>query len=155
MTHMKLAAMATALVLAGSAVALAQSTNVSVSSDSLIIARQAGMSLVEGNIDAMKAAVKTKADVGGFKDAAGALSMWGKAIPGLFPPGTEKGDDTHALPTVWSDTAGFQKAAARLTAAADTLQAAAAKGDKDAFASAFQGLGQACGGCHRTYRAKM
>ncbi len=127
---------------------------VSVPATNIILGRQAGMDLQAGNAAAMKAAVEAKADVKGFKDPAEAIAKWGRAIPGLFVPGTEKGDNTKALPAVFSDQAGFAKAAGNLTAAATKLADAAGAGDKAAFAAAFQQVGQACGGCHRNYRAK-
>jgi cytochrome c556 len=56
------------------------------------------------------------------------------------------------LPTVWSDRAGFEKAAADYASAADAMAAAAKAGDKDAFTAAFEQTGAACGACHKVYR---
>jgi cytochrome c556 len=130
------------------------SGNVTVPAANLIVARQAGMDLQDGLLAAMKVAVQSKADVKQFKDPAESLAAWGKAIPGLFVPGTETGNNTKARPAVFSDQAGFAKAADNLTQAATKLASAADANDKDAFATAFQQLGQACGGCHRSYRAR-
>jgi cytochrome c556 len=119
-----------------------------------IAVRQAGMSLQGAALSAVKLAVTANVDVKNFANAGAAMSLWAKQIPGLFPPGTDKGEDTKALPTIWSDSAGYAKSAAALGTAADKLTAAAKANDKDAFAAAFKEVGEACGGCHKTYRAK-
>src|SRR5580698_3337313 len=74
-------------------------------------------------------------------------------IPGLFPAGSNMDSATAktlALPTVWSDTAGFQAAAAKLGSDA---KAAMAADDKASFATAFQTVQADCNACHKTYRA--
>lgn len=119
-----------------------------------IAVRQAGMSLQGAALGAVKAAVGAGVDVKNFAGAGTAMSLWAKQIPSVFPAGTDKGEDTKALPTIWSDSAGFSKAAAALGTAADKLTAAAKANDKDAFAAAFKEVADACGGCHKTYRAK-
>jgi cytochrome c556 len=105
----------------------------------------------------MKRAVDAKADVKPFKNAAIGIGKWGKAIPAMYPEdslqGTFRGT-TKALPAIGKDRAGFQKAAADLSAAAQKLQAAAEAGDEAGFAAGFQALGQACTGCHNQFRAK-
>jgi cytochrome c556 len=115
--------------------------------------RRAGMALQGSALGAVKLAVDAGAEVKSFAGAGSAMSAWSKQIPGLFPPGTDKGD-TKALPAVWSDSAGFAKAAVALGAAADKLTAAAKADDKVAFAAAFKDVGDACGTCHKTYREK-
>jgi cytochrome c556 len=138
----------------GTAGGAAGGASVTVPATNLIMARQAGMDLQDGTLAAMKAAVQSKADVKQFKDSADALGSWGKAIPGLFVPGTDKGGNTKARPVVFTDQAGFAKAADNLSTAAAKLADAANADDKAAFATAFQQVGQACGGCHRTYRER-
>jgi cytochrome c556 len=74
-------------------------------------------------------------------------------LPTLFPAGSDQGTGTTktlALPTVWSDTAGFKTAAAKLGSDA---QAAMAATDQASFATAFQTVQADCGACHKTYRA--
>jgi len=120
----------------------------------IIAVRQAGMSLQGAALGAVKAAVGAGVDVKNFAGAGSAMSLWAKQIPSVFPAGTDKGDDTKALPTIWSDSAGFAKSAATLGTAADKLTAAAKANDKDAFAAAFKEVADACGACHKTFRAK-
>jgi cytochrome c556 len=120
----------------------------------VIAVRKAGMELQSAAIGAVNLAVKAGVDVKSFAGAGSATAGWAKQIPGVFPPGTDKGEDTKALPEIWSDSAGFAKAAATLGTAADKLTAAAKADDKEAFAAALKDVGGACGACHKTYRAK-
>ena len=68
----------------------------------------------------------------------------------LFPEGSEKQDD-KALPTIWSDRAGFEQ---HRMDARNAATAVAAATDMDSFQTAFKSLGGACGACHEMYRAK-
>jgi cytochrome c556 len=73
-----------------------------------------------------------------------------------FPAGTQQGApglETRALPAIWSDMAGFQRADQGMVQALQNLRTAAASGDGAQFQTAFQAAGQACGNCHRPYRA--
>ena len=73
-------------------------------------------------------------------------------IPSLFPKDADN-TGSAALPTVWSDRAGFEKAAAHMGELADQLAETATKGDKQATVAAFATLGkEGCGGCHQNYR---
>jgi cytochrome c556 len=123
------------------------------SADAAIAARKAGMDLVAAATGAAKRAVDAKDDVKALKGTAEAIAAWGKAAPGLFVPGSDKGD-TKALPVAFSDHDGLVKAGMALNAAGLKLSAAAEANDKAAFATAFGEVGAACGGCHRTYRAR-
>jgi cytochrome c556 len=119
-----------------------------------IAVRKAGMSLQSSTIGAVDLAVKAGVEVKSFAGAGAATALWAKQIPSLFPAGTDKGEDTKALPEIWSDNAGFIKDAAALGTAADKLTAAAKANDKEAFAAALKEVGGACGACHKAYRAK-
>ena len=131
----------------------AQADEVELAPSTLIAIRQAGYDLQFANLGDLKRAVESRtAEVKPFKPNAEAIVAWSKVIPALFPKGT--GQNTKALPAVWSDRAGFEKAAATLTAAAEGLVKAADANDPAAFATAFKATADACGGCHRPYRAK-
>ena len=144
--------LAAALLAAGpTSLALAQ---VSTSADAIVAGRQAAYDLQGSIADSMKRAVDTGADVKPYADGAKAMAAWGRAIPGMFPAGTETAHNTKAQPAVWSDRAGFEKAAANFTDSADKLSAAAATGDKAAFADAFKATAGTCGACHRTFRVR-
>ena len=127
---------------------------VTLAPDQVIAARQGGMALTSGNVAAMKAANEAKADVKPLAGGARALAQWGRAYPGLFPDGTQTGHDTKAKPEIWSDRAGFEKAASNFVEAAEKLAQLADANDKAGFASQYTVLTQSCGGCHRTYRAR-
>jgi len=126
----------------------------SVSAPDMIIARQAGYDLMNVVVGDIKAGVTSGADVKSFKDSAAAIAKWGKAIPSMFPAGSDTGHETKALPAIWTDRAGFEKDAANMAAAADKLTELAAADDKAGFATQFQALGATCGACHRAYRAR-
>ncbi len=143
------------LVLGAAGVAMAQGAAVSVPADTIIAARQAGFDLQAGNAGAMKAAIDAGADVKPFRDAAKGLSNWGHVIPGMFPDGTQTGHDTHALPAVWSDRAGFEKAAENFWTQADKLTVLAEANDKAGFATQYTATTQACGACHRNFRQRL
>jgi cytochrome c556 len=128
--------------------ALAQATP-----ESVIAGRKAAYDLQGAVAALMKGAVDSGAEVKPYANGAKAMVAWGKAIPGMFPPGTDTGA-TKALPAVWSDKAGFEKAAATFVGNAEKLQAAADSGDKAAFADAFKATSASCGACHNNYRAK-
>lgn len=73
-------------------------------------------------------------------------------VAALFPAGSDKGD-TAASPKIWEDMAGFTaKADAWKKAVADAV--AANPQDVAALGPHLQAIGQACGGCHETYRLK-
>jgi cytochrome c556 len=83
-----------------------------------------------------------------------AIGKWAAVIPSLFPKGTETGNDTKALPEIWSDTAGFQKIAMALNEAANKLATDAKAGAADLVEADFKALGEQCAACHKAYRAK-
>ena len=144
-----------AILLAGLPGAAAQADEVELAPTTLVAIRQAGYALQGANLGDIARAVQAGVtDVKPFKDNAEAIRDWSKVIPALFPKGTETQNDTKALPKVWSDRAGFEKAAAALTAAAETLVKAADANDAAAFVEAFKATADACKGCHKPYRAK-
>lgn len=146
---------AAAIVLGGTGLALAQTAPVPPpTSDQIIATRQAGMDMVGGLTELMKAAVQSGAEVKVFQEPAAAIAKWGGAYPHLFPEGTQTGHDTKAKSEIWSDRAGFDKAAANLVATSTKLAEAAKAGDKVMFAEAFKAEGQACGACHRKYKER-
>lgn len=62
---------------------------------------------------------------------------------------TEK---TRALPAIFENEAKFKEAADKLRSSTDKLVAGAK--DESAFKAAAKEVGQACGGCHKEFRAK-
>ena len=122
--------------------------------DTLIAARQAGYDLQAGVAASMKTVIEAGGDVKGLVDGAKGLSSYGHVIPALFPDGTQSGHNTKARPEVWSDRAGFQKAAQTFWMEADKLAILADANDKAGFAAQYTVTTQACGACHRAYRVR-
>ncbi len=152
MRSMTLAGAALAAALIGPAHAQAPG---GLSAEQIIANRQAGQALVGASFADMKHAVDTKAtDLKTYKAMAEAIGRWIQVFPALFPPGTEKGHNTKALPAIWSDRATFDKRASDLAAETKKLAQAADANDPAAFAIAFQDTGKACGACHHDFRAK-
>jgi cytochrome c556 len=118
-----------------------------------IVTRQAGLDLLAATLGGVKAVVTTNGDVKTLEGSGNAIKKWALQFPTLFPAGSDKGD-TKAAPAIWSDPAGFQKAAMRLSAAGEALATAAKAGDTTAVATAFKETGEACGACHKDYRLK-
>src|SRR5256885_253443 len=106
----------------------------------VIVTRPNGQDLVGAVAAGMKRTVAAKEEVKPYADGAQAISRWALQFPSLFPPGSDKGHDTKALPAVWSDRAGFEKAASNLSEEAAKLAAAAKADDKAAFADQFDAM---------------
>lgn len=82
---------------------------------------------------------------------ADALADLSEIAPSLFPQGSEGGD---ALPAIWEEPEDFAERLTAMREAAVGFSAAAGSTDKAALGEAFQALGQACKGCHDSYRAE-
>lgn len=115
--------------------------------------RQAGQDLLSGTFAGIIQGVKHNADVKAFANPAAAMARWMKQFPTTFPPGSDKGP-TKALPTVWTDEAGFHQAAANFVEAAEKLSQLAKAGDTAGFTSQVTAVGDACKACHDKFRAK-
>jgi cytochrome c556 len=116
--------------------------------------RQDGQLLVLGAFTGMREAVAHKLPVKPYVEPATAIAHWFDQYPSLFPPGSDKGDNTKALPAIWTNFAGFQKDAADASAAAQKLAMLAKADDQAGFAAQLKVLGGACGTCHKSFRAK-
>ena len=115
--------------------------------------RQAGQDLLAGDFAGIRAVVAAKGDVKALENPAKAMARWMKQFTLLFPAGSDQGT-TKALPAVWSDPAGFKKVAEDFVEAATKLSTLAKAGDADGVAAQVKVVGDACGACHKTYRAR-
>ncbi len=121
----------------------------------VIATRQAGQALVGGTFIGLSQAAKNKIpDVKPFAPAARALTEWEGEFMKMFPPGSDHGHNTKALPAIWTERATFEKDAQNLTQQAAKLQQIAQSGDQSAFAQQVQVLGDACATCHKQFRAR-
>lgn len=118
-----------------------------------VAARQAAFNLTAATFGGMRAAAEGTGEVRPLSFGARGLNRWAKALPGMFPAGTQL-PNSRALPSVWSDRAGFEAQAASFETATAQLLAAAQAGDKAAFAAAYKATGAACASCHTGYRAE-
>ncbi len=114
--------------------------------------RQAGQDLVDAIEDGMVAVVKAKGDLRAVERGARAIARWMRQFPDQFPPGSDK--DSRATPAVWSDSAGFRRAADALVTEAQKLAEVAKGGDFEAVSAQIQAMDRACLACHRTFRAR-
>ena len=74
-------------------------------------------------------------------------------LPGLFPPNSKTGEDTHAAPKIWENKKDFdEKAAAFKKAVADNR--AKAEGSLDGLKVSLNAVGKTCSNCHDDYRLK-
>lgn len=71
----------------------------------------------------------------------------------VFPEGSAVGD-SRSKPEIWSDWAKFEEAGKALQTASADLVAAAEGGDMAAIGAAAGKVGEACGGCHKPFRAE-
>ncbi len=139
-------ALAAVVVMAGMGMAHAQAPDP-------IKLRQTIFDLNNGSFAFLKTVAATKGDLKTADSVARGMARWAVLIPSMFPAGSDKGD-TKALPAIWSDPAGFKKDADSFGEAATKVADAAKAGDADAFAANVKSLGEACGTCHKTFRAK-
>ena len=116
--------------------------------------RQAGQDLMAGTYAGIRVVVATKGDIKKLEEPAKALARWIRQFPTQFPPGSDKGHNTKALPAIWSDPAGFRKKADNFVAAADKLAVLAKAGDADGVAAQVKVVGDACLACHHDFRAR-
>ena len=114
--------------------------------------RRDEMKRLGAHLEAIKKIVDAGEPVGPIEARAEEMRGYFATLPTLFPPGSTEG--SKALPAVWSDRAGFERASATATEAAAKLAAAANSGDAAATATAFREMGASCGGCHRNYRGR-
>jgi cytochrome c556 len=139
-------ALAAVVVLAGMGIAHAQAPDP-------IKVRQTLMDLNSGSFAFLKTVAATKGDLKTAEPVARGMAKLATLIPSMFPAGSDKGE-TKALPEIWSDSAGFKKDAGNFGDAATKVADAAKAGDADAFAANVKSLGEACGACHKAFRAK-
>jgi cytochrome c556 len=137
--------LATGAMVGGATIALAQAD--------VIKQRQENRKATAAEMRAIKAIIDNKGDVKSVQANAAKLEELELAFVKLFPAGSDKGD-TKALPTVWSDMAGFQAASKAADAAYTQLATAAGSGDLAQLTAAFGATGKACGACHEKFRAK-
>lgn len=130
---------------------MAQPPAAGLTPEQIVAARQSAYVLSGGSFAAMKAAAESGADVRTLAFPARSLARWARTLPTMFPAGTNL-PNSHALPAVWSDRAGFEARAAAYASAAQALAEAAQDGDRGAFLTQWAAVRQTCSACHDTYK---
>jgi cytochrome c556 len=105
-----------------------------------------------GDAKAIKAAVEAK-DYATVETKAKDIGGNSEKIVSLFPKGSTAGK-TKATPAIWEKPDDFAKAAKNLGKAAGELAAAAKTGNDAEVGVKFKALGDACGSCHKAFRAE-
>jgi len=129
----------------GATIALAQAD--------VIKERQENRKQTAATMRAIKGIIDAKGPTTGAVEQAAKLKTLEAAFVKMFPAGSDKGE-TKALPTVWTDMAGFEAASKGADAAYVQLATAAGSGDLAQLTTAFGATGKACGACHEKFRAK-
>jgi len=101
---------------------------------------------------AIKGAVAAK-DFATIEAKAKDLMGSSEKIVAAFPKGSDKGK-TKATAAIWDKSDDFAKAAKNLNKAAGELAAAAKAKDEAAVTAKVKGVSNACGGCHKAFRAE-
>lgn len=137
-------AVAAGAMVGGATIAMAQAN--------VVKERQENRKQAGAAMRAIKGIIDAKGPTAGAVAEAAKLKTLEAAFVKMFPAGSTQ--DSKALPTVWSDWAGFQAASKASEAAYDKLATAAGSGDQAALAAAFADTGKTCGACHDKFRAK-
>lgn len=119
--------------------------------EQIVAARQSAYMLSGGSFAAMKGAADAGADVRTLVFPSRTLARWARTLPSLFPAGTDLAG-SKALPTIWSDRAGFEARAAAYAEAARLMAEAAQTGDRAAFLARWADVRATCAACHDGYR---
>lgn len=82
---------------------------------------------------------------------ASAMADLAEIAPTLFPESSKGGD---ALDAIWEDGEDFESKLNAFKEATAAFKTAAESGERGEIMGAFQGVGQACKGCHDDYRAE-
>ncbi len=119
--------------------------------DSVVLRRK----LMESNnsvvAEALNKAVKEK-NFGEIEGKCDVIRENMDKVLAFFPPGSLS-ENSRAKPEIWERWKEFSKHPADVKHAALELAAAAKAGDEEAVKVKFKALGEACKGCHTSFRA--
>ena len=114
--------------------------------------RQKAMKNNSADAKAIKAAVEKK-DYATVELKAKDIMGTAEKVPSLFPKGSTQGK-TKAKPEIWAKPDEFSRDAKNLAKAASELADAAKAGDEAAVTAKVKAVGDACGNCHKAFRAE-
>lgn len=122
--------------------------------EDIIKYRQNMMKAIGGHTGAAGAIVQGKVDYKNqLADHARALQALTSDIPALFPKDSDFGN-TKAKDDVWSNRAGFEKAASDTKTRVAAFAKAVQSGNQPAIAASYKEMGEGCKGCHKDFRKK-
>ena len=132
---------------------LATAAQASGDPDEAIKYRQMVMSSLGAHIGAIAAVLKGKVSHSGhIVGHARAMQAASLMLNDIFPPDSDFGL-TRAKPEIWQQPDKFKAGLKTFQDAAVVLVQAAESGDMGAIGDALGGVGKACGGCHKPFRA--
>ena len=112
--------------------------------------RQEVMSAIGGTMGALAKILRQDVDrPNDIAPLAAALSELAETAQSVFPEGSEGGD---ALPEIWEEPEDFRERLTTFKEAAIAFREAASSGDMSQIGPAVGAVGQACRGCHNSYR---
>lgn len=125
---------------------------VAIAQDAAVEKRTSVMKSTGGHMKALNTAAKGEAPINAdtVKAAEGVVAN-SKHTAALFQGGAP-GKGSAAKAEIWSDWAGFEKAAKAFEDAAPGLVPAAQSGEAPKLQAAVQAVGATCGGCHKPYK---
>jgi len=129
----------------------AELATVHMSAADIVQARRVTYYLTTQAVGQIKAGIEEGGDLRRTRFAAQLLVRWAQTLPSMFPEGTDI-EGSRALPTVWSDRAGFEAAATAYQDAAQAVMDTAETGDREATNEAFFAMAATCQACHTAYR---
>lgn len=129
----------------------AASPRVSIGADQIIAGRRAAFVLSASAYANLKASVDRGESGQQIMLPAIALARWSKALPGMFPDGTQTGK-TRALPAVWDDRGDFEEKARSYGESALRLAQYAQAGDLAALSTELTVTQKICASCHQRFR---
>lgn len=143
---------AVGMIAAGASLMPAVTSAQDISDDDIFAMRNAAMKAIAGHMKALGAVAKgeAEADAGTVVHAI-ALNELAQTVPLLFN-GESISEKSRAKGEIWSDWAGFMKAAGDFAAATSGVAAAAESGDAATIGAALGQIGATCGGCHKPFR---
>ena len=123
----------------------------------VVTERREGLKTVGTHFEAIAGVIRAGGDTRSVVDRIAAVEAFFVGFGARFPANTQQGApgvDSRALPTIWTDRAGFDRVDAALPPRLVALREAAASGNVANSQAALQAAGAACGECHRPYRAR-
>ena len=123
----------------------------------VVQARQAALEMSVITLTQLKRASDNGGDVKKQGFAAGALALWAKTLPILFPAGTAMGQtpiESKAKPEIWTNRALFDSRAADYAAATAKLFDLSQAGDSTGFAAQLDVVKKTCNACHSDFQAR-